>query len=61
MYTLDQNSALGLTDTSEIQVEKLLDLRSSYIPKVPAQVEFYASRNWVHIWSNIYVYARDFS
>jgi hypothetical protein len=34
-------------------VQALPDLRSSYVPEVPAQVEFCASRSWVHIWSAV--------
>jgi len=53
---LNQNSVLGLTDTSDKQIQNLTDLHSSYVPVVSAQVEFCASRNWVHVWSNIYIY-----
>jgi hypothetical protein len=34
------------------------DLHNSYIPEVPAQVNFSAGQNWVYIWSTIYVYTR---
>ena len=32
----------------KFEVQTLRDLRSSYVPEGPAQVEFCASRNWVY-------------
>jgi len=37
------------------------DLRNSYVPAGPTQVEFCASRNWVYKGSTIYVYTQDSS
>lgn len=37
------------------------DLRNSYVPEGPMQVEFRASRNWVYIGSTIHVYTQDSS
>ena len=35
--------------------QKLTHFRIIYIPKGPVQVEFWASRDWVYMWSNIHV------
>ena len=36
-------------------IQTLPDLRNCYVPENPAQIEFCASRYWIHLWSTEYI------
>jgi len=42
------------TGIIQTQIQTFPDLRRSYIPTGPVQVEFCASWNWVYIWSAVH-------